>query len=299
MRSELRIHERQSFFKYVSATTATVILTHRTLRWSSPILFNDPFDVPREITFGFTPDNVFQAASRHLTALIECPPEDTSQLQPKLRLIAETMRKNGAPDIKAKLLRGIQELATSYRPRKESLDEMREIWRRLLPELRVLCLTESPGHIAMWYHYADRYRGVVLEFKCIDELDSASLTARPVEYPVEKPAIYTAEGWAKLLMMQNRITTEKFLELATFTKSPDWSYEREWRVTSWKRPADIGLYTDYKFDHRELGAVYLGPMISPTDRETLTSLAKNYANCVIWNVAIGMDRDLHFARVDV
>jgi hypothetical protein len=100
MRSELRIHERQSFFKYVSATTATIILTKRTLRWSSPVLFNDPFDVPREVTFGFTPDNVFQAASRHLTALIECPPEDTSQLQPKLRLIAETMKKNDAPEKK-------------------------------------------------------------------------------------------------------------------------------------------------------------------------------------------------------
>jgi Protein of unknown function (DUF2971) len=261
MRSERRIHERQSFFKYVSATTATVVLTNRTLRWSSPVLFNDPFDVPREVTFGFTPDDVFQAASRHLTALIECPPEDTSQLQPKLRLIAETMKRNGAPEIRVKLLRGIQELAPSYRPRKESLDEMREIWRRLLPELRVLCLTESPAHVAMWYHYADRYRGVVLEFKCIDELDSACLMARPVEYPVEKPAIYTAEGWAKLLMMQNRLTTEKFLELATFMKSPDWSYEREWRVTSWKRPADIGLYTDYRFDQRELGAVYLARII--------------------------------------
>jgi hypothetical protein len=176
---------------------------------------------------------------------------------------------------------------------------MREVWRRLIPELRILCLTESPAHIAMWYHYADRYRGVVLEFKCVDELDSASLVARPVEYPFEKPAIYTAEGWAKLLMMQNRLTTEGFLQLATFTKSPDWSYEREWRVTSWKRPADIGLYTDYAFDQRELGAIYLGPLISAGDRENLTSLAKNYTNCVVWNVAIGMDRELHFAKADV
>jgi hypothetical protein len=108
MRSELRIHERQSFFKYASTSTATVVLTNRTLRWSSPVLFNDPFDVPREVTFGFTPDDVFQAASRHLTTLIEYPPEDTSQLQPKLRLIADTMNRNGAPEIKAKLLQSIQ-----------------------------------------------------------------------------------------------------------------------------------------------------------------------------------------------
>ena len=151
----------------------------------------------------------------------------------------------------------------------------------------------------MWYHYADQYRGLVLEFECVDELDSASLRAKPVEYPLVKPAIYTAEGWAKLLMMQNRPATEMLLELATFTKSPDWSYEREWRVTSWKRPADTDLYTDYSFDQRELGAIYLGPMISPSDRETVTALAKGYVNCVVWNVTIGMDREFHFTKSNV
>jgi Protein of unknown function (DUF2971) len=299
MRSKYRTHERQSFFKYMSATTASLVLTKRTLRWSSPVLFNDPFDVPREITFGFTPDDVFQAASRCLAALIEYPPEDTAQLQPKLRLIADTMKKGVSPEIKAKLLRDIEDVANSWRPRKESLDEMRATWRLLIPELRILCLTESPDHIAMWYDYADQYRGVVLEFKCVDELDSASLMARPVEYTVEKPAIYSAEGWATLLMMQNRLTTEKFLDFATFTKSQDWSYEREWRVTSWKRPADTGLYTDYSFDQRELGAIYLGPMISLSDREAATALAKCYANCVVWNVTIGMDRGFHFAKSDI
>ena len=44
-RSPNRRHDRQYFYKYVSAKTAQAILTTRTLRWSSPILFNDPFDV--------------------------------------------------------------------------------------------------------------------------------------------------------------------------------------------------------------------------------------------------------------
>ena len=119
MRSKYRTHERQNFFKYMSAATASLVLTKRTLRWSSPVLFNDPFDVPREISFGYTPDDVFQAAACHVAALIEHPPEDPLQLQPKLRLIADTMKKGVSPEIKADLLRGIQDFANSYRPGKE------------------------------------------------------------------------------------------------------------------------------------------------------------------------------------
>jgi hypothetical protein len=33
----------------MSAATARIVLADRKLRWSSPILFNDPFDVPREM----------------------------------------------------------------------------------------------------------------------------------------------------------------------------------------------------------------------------------------------------------
>jgi hypothetical protein len=35
----------RSFFKYVSRETAKAVLSNNTLRWSSPILFNDPFDI--------------------------------------------------------------------------------------------------------------------------------------------------------------------------------------------------------------------------------------------------------------
>ena len=45
-----RIHDREYFYKYMSASTAEVVLGNRTLRWSAPTEFNDPFDVPRELS---------------------------------------------------------------------------------------------------------------------------------------------------------------------------------------------------------------------------------------------------------
>ena len=44
-RSSNSRHDRRFFYKYMSAETARIILANRRLRWSSPILFNDPFDI--------------------------------------------------------------------------------------------------------------------------------------------------------------------------------------------------------------------------------------------------------------
>lgn len=274
------------------------VLANRTLRWSSPVLFNDPFDVPREMSFGLTPVDIVQALSCRMADLIENPPEDTSQLGPKVRLIVDTVKKGIRPEVRAELLEGLKETAATHRPTSESMDALRGMWRTFIPDFRILCLTESPAHVAMWYHYADKYRGVVIEFRCDDELDSPWLVARPVEYLNSKPDVYTAEGWAKILTMPHELATRTMLDVSTFTKSPDWSYEREWRVTSFKRPTDTGPFTDYKFHEKELAAVYLGATISASDRESVTALTARFPAAVVWNVSIGMSRELQFKQPD-
>lgn len=282
----------------MSAPTASIVLTNRTLRWSSPVLFNDPFDVPREMAFGLTPKDIAEALLQRMTELIEHPPEDTSDLEPRVRLIMDTV-KNGIPlDLKTKLLEGLKETASSPHLITESMDALRAMWRAFIPLFRILCLSESPTHVAMWYHYADHYTGVVLEFRCDDDLDSAWLAARPVTYPIEKPAVYTAEGWGRLLTMPKDLAIQTIMDVSTFTKAPDWSYEQEWRITSFKRPSDTGLFTDYKFHRKELAAVYLGPMVSASDRESLTALAATFPAAVVWDVSIGMSRELQFSAAD-
>lgn len=280
----------------MSPGTAKAVLENSTLRWSSPILFNDPFDVPREMSFGINPEDILHALSLRMTELINSPPDDTSDLQPEIRLIIETVKKGIPENIKKDLIEGLKDVAKEHQPRSDSLDELRTMWRAFIPDFRILCLAESPMHAAMWSHYAEQYSGAVLEFLCVDELDSAWLAAKPVRYPESKPEIYTAEGWAKILTMPHRKAIKTIIDISTFTKSQDWSYENEWRVTSFKRPNDIGHYTDYKFHPDELSTVYLGPMISSADREILIKLAKNYPNVVVWDVSIGLDREFHFEK---
>lgn len=292
---DIRCHDRGSFFKYMSADTARIVLQHRTLRWSSPLLFNDPFDVPRELAFGLAPEDIVRAIERRLADLIEHPPDDTSGLSPQVQSLIEIAKRGLSSGRCAKILSELRSPAETLLPKGEPMDALRQRWREQLSGLRILCLTESPGHMAMWHHYADKYRGVVIELRCDDEVDSAWLVAQPVDYPDDKPLIYTAEGWAELLMTEHERATERLLHAATFTKSPDWRYESEWRIAAPKRPPETGLLSDYPFHAKELSAVYLGPHISPHDRADIHWRVRyGYPDARLIDVSIGMDREFIF-----
>ena len=69
-------HNRDRFFKYTSALTAVKVLESSTVRYSSPLLFNDPFDVQSGLHFDFDieslPDKIL-ARIEELMALDKKP----------------------------------------------------------------------------------------------------------------------------------------------------------------------------------------------------------------------------------
>lgn len=280
----------------MSSATARAVLATRSLRWSSPLLFNDPFDVPRELSFGITPQQITEAATRYLAQLIQRPPADTTQLSQKLRLIVETVKNGIPPEVLTRLLDGLKESASHSIPTSNSMDELRVMWSQLVPAMRILCLTESPAHAAMWYHYADRYAGVVVELRCNEHTDSPWLVARPVDYPNEKPAVYTADGWAELLALDRDVGVRRLLDVATYTKSRDWAYENEWRIVTFKRPDDSGHFTDYPFNPEDLAGIYLGPLISDNDRSELLRLLDSFPHAKALSVSLSLSRDFVFSE---
>jgi len=291
MRSPNRKHERSNFFKYMPADTAEAVLKNRTLRWSSPILFNDPFDVPRELIVDISYNDILRASAKFLSRLFQNPPDDTSRLSPKIRMIVDEAKVGMPPELKQRLLEGLADPEPMTVHSGDSIEALRQLWRTLIPDLRILCLTERPTHAAMWFHYARNYSGAVLEFNCIDEIDSALLTAERVTYPTEKPPIYTAEGWGELLVVDQETAVERVLHIATHTKAPDWSYEDEWRVVTYKRPDDGGHFTDYPFHSPELAAIYIGPLTSEPDQNALIDLMNEYPHAKVFKVSIGVSRE--------
>jgi hypothetical protein len=146
----------------------------------------------------------------------------------------------------------------------------------------------------MWHHYADRYRGAVLGFRSNDDNDNFLLVAEPVSYLEAKPDVYTDHGLAKLLCLKGNAAARKTFQLGTYTKSDDWSYEKEWRVVTYADKGDQESYSDWPFPQEDLSHIYLGPLISNGDSDRIVALAKRYPNVKVFYTSIGMDRELHF-----
>lgn len=49
---------KKSFYKYMAPDTAIAVFAHRTFRYSSPLLFNDPFDIQSGLHFDFDVDDI-------------------------------------------------------------------------------------------------------------------------------------------------------------------------------------------------------------------------------------------------
>jgi hypothetical protein len=291
-----RQHDRESFFKYMPANTARLVLENRSLRWSSPVLFNDPFDVPRELSFGLEPRDMVEACAPHMAGLVEHPPDDASQYSTEIQVIIEGVKRGIPNDLRAELLKGLRDVVEELRPSGAPMEEMRELWRSWIPDLRILCLTESPAHVAMWMHYAERYTGAVLELRCVEAQDSPWFAAQPVRYTDAPPALYTTDGWAQILSMEKQRALKTIFDVAAFTKSSDWAYEHEWRITTFKRTTDTGDYTDYKFHVNELGAVYLGPLMTAYAKDELRERVQDYPATRVIEATIGMAREFIFRQ---
>lgn len=269
--SPRRMHDRRYFYKYVTTDVAKIVMATRKLRWSSPLKFNDPFDVTQQLRLPFSADDLNLALAQQLAALFETG-DPTLVRQPLARTllqVAGAMTPQSRAQVAAKL-RSNPGVATPGRI--DSFNELRIVWHEVVPLLRALCLSESYEIVPMWAHYAENGTGAVLEFEAIDHLDSVFLMARKVVYQDTPPAIATPPAWAQCMLGTSRTSYMDLFSELMYVKTTPWSYEREWRLVTVARPDDADLHGDWGFHPRELAGVYLGPRCSGQHREDILAL---------------------------
>lgn len=282
----------------MSASTAKIVLSTKRLRWSSPTEFNDPFDVPRELGLHITPKKIMEAIVERQIYLFKNLPDDLTGYNSKFKTILDALKNNNEPELVDEFITSVRGILEEESPSSFSLDQYRKYWDELIPEMRILCLSESYSKTSMWNHYADGYKGAVIEFLCDDELDSAWKLAKPINYSDDAPFLSTAEGWAKMLMLTQEAAANMLFDVSMYSKSLDWAYEGEWRISSFKRPDDKGSYTDYGFNEKEVGNLYLGPFMEPEAKAALIYEAKNYRNMNVIESFIGNGRNLSFTPIN-
>lgn len=191
------------------------ILRNGTIRFSSPKVLNDPFELKPHISALAPKDYIHSDFEIKLPDILA---EEYAKLPTHFRRQVplkkfQELAKTQLPPMKAQL-QGYTEMAVPMMQR-IMFDKFEEM-------VGILCLTESPANLLMWAHYADSHQGFVIEFDVdspfFDQRKSSEddlRHLRKVIYSEQRPSLVLSE-------------IEDFSPF--LTKGVDWSYEAEWRM---------------------------------------------------------------------
>jgi len=287
-------------YKYVTAHVAKIILVNYKLRWSSPVLFNDPFDVQRDFNFGFELDELAEPVVNEILRLISADSIPDLSRNPSAAFLIHMLRRRDntllwdtiIPEL-PKLIKEGLELA-----RENSYKQIKEQWSEFIPDFRILCFSEVYDHPLMWSHYADSHKGVVLGFQSVDS-SSIWNVSQPVTYQDSPPMWASRDEWVSILTGQANLDLTSVFTKYACTKTPEWAYEKEWRIISFCRKGETGHYSDYGFNPRELKSVYLGCDIPKEEADEIALLLQyDLAHVKLYRASkIERERRLSFEQV--
>jgi len=261
------------FFKYVTADTAKIVLESGARRWSSPFLFNDPFDVQFDLHIEYDEETILGLITEEVWEIYSgrkkiVPANEFGRL---LQLFSKRVPGLSREQIfkEQKLHEAIQE---SIQRTKELLPELQAHQRLVLKDTKLFCVSEVPDNVLMWSHYTRDHTGAVLEFDTDRDKNSPLTRAEQVVYSKMMPRLMTQGDMVRFFSGQNRMDENVIMHDVIFTKAADWSYEKEWRV--WLPGTDPNKQTlDIDFKREELTAIYFGCRISGDDQIVLLDLA--------------------------
>lgn len=252
----LKCHNRDCFYKYVTADVAVNILSNLQVKCSSPLLFNDPFDSQMEIQYDVTSSE-----------------ELIKKTTGKICELMKPLLKNANINEVHKLV--FNEIMTDPK----FINDRHTAFERFYPWInkkiiefaesdRLFCVSEKKDNLLMWAHYANAHQGAVIQFRCIPEENTGLCAAKPVRYSDKLPLL-TIEDFLK----GDQAICEYILNEMLLTKSRDWEYESEWRVILDKQDLNKdydlrGIFED------ELEAVYLGCRMSQGDKKKIIDITK-------------------------
>ncbi len=271
-------HNENYFYKYVSIETAKIILNTRKFRYSSPLLFNDPFDVQTELTFNFDINNFHNEIVDEMIRLASLdemiPFEEDTDFKKAILLLKEHIRKEGK--VNALMKFGLVEInKVMSRVLEETRIGYNYMWRQFLKALRVFSMSTKYDSILMWSHYAKNHTGVVFKLKVLPEEDNLICVADPVMYQKKPLKFFSQDELINHILGIHKLEYNKVYRQYAKIKYDLWSYENEWRVWTFEWDHQNQLFTDYKLFPNELETIYFGCNTEDDDLNEIKKLSLN------------------------
>lgn len=261
-------HVPKRLYKYRNVTEYSLDNIKNSTVWlSNAFDFNDPFD--SAITFdaynllnkGFRENIEGTRDTRNLKEIIS--DDELKRIKSSLDPLNEFGKIIIQKDPKIRDSDRQRLISIIGQVAKGQTDEMVSYFnKKMQKSIRVCCLTEKNDSIIMWSHYANCHNGICVEY----EIDSEHF--KNMIFPV----IYSE----KLFDMTNtfeKAQTESFNNLfatvAAMYKSPEWSYEKEWRIIlPMGENSDIGNIAAPK-----IKSITLGSKISNENENKIIEIA--------------------------
>lgn len=228
----------RKLYKYFSDNDNSLATVEKyEVYYASPRSFNDPFDCRTR----------FDLSGSH---------------EQQLASVDEALLRNGVVDPDARQQRARAFLAKAQDDPatwEQIASGMRET---IMDSSAVCCLSENCCNTLMFAHYGQGHRGFCLEFDAVG--DSIFAKAKRVRYEESYPSVRYVTAPAD--------RSEGFIE-TLLTKSPEWSYEKEWRLIRLLRnvrdatgQSPVGVYP---FSPEHLTGVFFGALMQADRRDEI------------------------------
>jgi hypothetical protein len=293
-----------SFFKYTNILTASLVLKNKSIRWSSPLLYNDLEECQ------FTPFTKKELTESHKNYIntIEWYARglslgyDTSKFTPITKTLIEAFRlsmSNGTYN-KEKFIEYALSMSTnSEKDYREFINTV------LIKSIRILCVTKVYDNKLMWAHYADQNYGCVIEFESLYHSKPNFFKEGFIKYhenlkPKSNPLDYLLYGETKEI--QDLMIQDIF-----FSKRTVWNYEKEYRLMFRENFGEVKfkldmqtlerkytvsnqpekLYTDVNYPIKAIKSIIFGVRTNQEDKNKLIDIInKDSFNCRVYQMNI-------------
>lgn len=274
------VSEKKKLFKYVDVIGASAILKDGTLLFSSPLYFNDPFDISIQTLFGYDPFDLEAHLDEFVALSIsdEVLPESNGSLQANKFLAVRSALSKAPESYKANLRRefSAKNIWNEESLRASGADTLTHI-KTAFDLSGIFCASKRFDNYLLWAHYAEKHHGAVLEFAPNADKDSMLILAEDVEYTNSRPYLYEShkDFLVKSMFRKTEDILAEYTKKITKTKSLEWAYEEEIRLYM---PILVNLFEGkknhcLKYHDDELVSVFLGCKMPREVRDEIASLA--------------------------
>lgn len=274
---ERQVKPPEVLYKYAPMENAWQLLASGHVLWSSPLLYNDPFDTGWDTLWPVRTDEcVAKERALFCRALLDpsiWPVDISSGPKRLLEMIRSEI------DSKPEESRGehLEKMLSSLFDERNVPEEAITAQTDLIRRLRVFCLSEEKLSIPMWSHYADHHRGVVLGFDT-EAIEMAwKVPIEKVSYVSQMPCLIDVDAWCqKAVFGIGSPYTAEGSEFA-LAKFDVWQSECEWRFVSVAPPGTPGTKRLYLLPKLSLRSITLGCKADRNRAAELLNLAHRYS----------------------